>query len=346
MVTRHRFVTALAEAVHAPSIHNSQPWRLRLGHDDVELILDADVTPRLVDPIGRAALASMGAFAANVELLLEHHLQRATSITWLPEGAAVAGGPGAGGQEYHGVAVALVRLLGERIPADGDRVRRLVGAIPRRRTTRLPLLGGPPTPQQWDALTGFVPGTSLTPEAAAVQADAPLRAALLEITVEADAGREADPAYLAELQRWVGRHDDTGVPRTSVGVVDEARRYPGRDFTQTLDGDSSPTYARYEPDPALLVLHGPDDSPRTWLEAGRATQRVMLEATALGLGVGVLGQALEEASWRGRVDDVVSRSLGKDVVVHQLLRLGQTLAEPVARTTPRRSLPELLLHGA
>ena len=50
-----------AYAILAPSIHNTQPWRFRLGDEHVELWSDETGGLPVVDPLGRELVISCGA---------------------------------------------------------------------------------------------------------------------------------------------------------------------------------------------------------------------------------------------------------------------------------------------
>ena len=91
------------------------------------------------------------------------------------------------------------------------------------------------------------------------------------------------------------------------------------------------------------MLTSAGDSPTEQLLGGYAMQRAMLEATVLGLGVGVLGQALEEPASRALVNDAASDAFGEAVNVHQILRLGHPLGELSHVPTPRRPVAEVIL---
>ena len=342
MVDRDRIISALEDASLASSIHNSQPWRFRLGSDAVEVVLDASATPRTVDPAGRWALASIGAVVANLELALTARTGLAVATTYLPDGEAPAGDT-AGGAAYDGRTLAVVTLGETATTSVAMQAARLAGAIKERHTTRGPLLGGPPTQEEWADIRSAV---SYSQEIAADPADAELVPALLGLTAQAEMARQDETDYLDEIQGWVENEAPagTGIPRAAIGIPDADGHVPIRDFTQTPMGSSAGGEATFfEDPPALLVLHSAGDSAREQILGGYAMQRAMLEATALGLGVGVLGQALEEADSRAKVDAAASSSLGRDAVVHQVLRLGHPLGALTHTPTPRRPVAELIL---
>lgn len=342
MVEQHVIISAIEDATYASSIHNSQPWRFEILGDAVAVSLDASQTPRTVDPVGRWALASIGAVVANLEIALQAATGLATS-TELRLGDATGGGDLAGGQAYGGRPLAVVSLTEDELtPFQRLGAERLAGVIRERFTTREPLRGGAPSEQEWESVRGAI-ATGLG-GLDGVPAEPGLSGELLALTAVAETQRQDDPDYLLEIQRWIANSGDTGIPEGAVGLPDAEGRVPTRDFTQTPMGSSASGEAVFfEPDPALLVLVSAQDTPTDQLLGGYAMQRAMLEATALGLGVGVLGQALEEAASRTLVDATTSRALGRAVVVHQILRLGHPAEALQHVRTPRRPVAEVLL---
>src|SRR6516165_3100759 len=72
----------VAEAVWAPSVHNTQPWRFGTGSDQAgpQIGLYADPERRLAvsDPDGRELMISCGAALFTIRLALR-------SLGWVPE---------------------------------------------------------------------------------------------------------------------------------------------------------------------------------------------------------------------------------------------------------------------
>lgn len=341
MFERRRMLTALEDAVLAPSIHNSQPWRFRVSADQVEVVLDAAVTPRLVDPDGRWALQSMGAAVASLELAVGARLGHGVEIDWLPDGDEPGPGPTAGGQAFDGRTVAVLRTVSAP-PDEVAAAARLAAELPRRFTTRAPLRGGPPTAGELREIDTAA-GAASPVRGAGASAD--LAERLLEITALSDARRVDDPAYLAEVEGWIDRRGRVGIPHEAGGAASVDGSFPGRDFSRTLSGRAD--WARddaFESAPFLYLVLSPGGSPRESLLGGYGLQRALLAATAQGLGTGVLGQALEEHDTRARVDYLVSTALGRRVVVQQIVRLGHPDGELAHPATQRRPVKELLLH--
>jgi hypothetical protein len=59
----------IATAARAPSVHNSQPWRFRVGEDAIELLSDPD-RPAGTDASGREMLISCGAALFGLRLAM------------------------------------------------------------------------------------------------------------------------------------------------------------------------------------------------------------------------------------------------------------------------------------
>lgn len=341
MAEREQLVAAIEQATHASSIHNSQPWRFEIVGDSIAISLDASETPRTIDPAGRWALASIGAVLANLEIALT-----AAGLgidTQLRIDDVPASGDLAGGAAYSGRPLAVVTVLEDTPDAAAlAAAQELAAVIPTRFTTREPLTGGAPTEAEWQRLlTAVADGNGAL---SAHRAPRALADTLLQLTAGVETARQDDPDYLEEVQAWIERSESTGIPGGAVGLPDAEGRVPTRDFTQTPMGSSATGEAAFfEKEPALLVLTAPSDSATDQLVGGYAMQRAMLEATVLGLGIGVLAQALEESASRDRADAAASEAFGEPVVVHQILRLGHPGDQLHHTHTPRRPVSEVIL---
>jgi hypothetical protein len=86
------------------------------------------------------------------------------------------------------------------------------------------------------------------------------------------------------------------------------------------------------------VLLGTDaDVPRSWLAAGQALERMLLEITGLGYVASPLTQAVEVAATRVEL----CRDLGLQMEPHILLRVGRA---PIAPASRRRALRDVLVE--
>jgi nitroreductase len=306
-------------AVLAPSVHNSQPWRFRVRGRDLEVLADRDRQLTTVDPSGRQMMISVGAAIFNLRVGLLAH-GRLPVLNLLPEDA-------------HGTVAARI-TAGPSTVASGT-VQALANAIPRRHTNRLPFHS---TAIPWGVLDGLI--TAAAAERATLNAVGPVvRDAILRLTRTADERLRTRSAYRAEIAAWTYRDTQRsdGVPAQAFGPRDLGRRLVQRDFAlarPTFD----PGAASFEVNPRLLVVTTTEDSPRAWLQAGQALQRILLTATVRGLVATPMNQALEVPRMRRLV---TNQTAGR--FAQMILRIGY--AVPTG-PTPRRPWRELLVSDA
>ncbi|HEV7212032.1 MAG TPA: hypothetical protein VGN47_10015 [Blastococcus sp.] len=299
-------------AVLAPSVHNTQPWRLVMRLDRMELWADRSRQLPVLDPDGRALVQSVGAalLDARVALAAEGW---AAEVERLPR------------PEEPDLLAVLRPVAG---PAD-PMLAALEPTVARRHTNR----------RRFNA--DLVPDDVLRrlAESAAAERIALLpvlsvahRQLVAGLTREADEEQNASAAYRAELVRWTTRAESAGdgVPPGAVPHVDVHRRddLPLRDF-DTQGSGALPWDPGAPSDHTLVLFTSEDDDATAWLRSGEALQRVLLEATALGWVASPLTQALEVPRTRARLRAAVTR----EAYPQMLLRIGH--ADPTA-DVPRR----------
>ncbi|MGY1700222.1 Acg family FMN-binding oxidoreductase [Geodermatophilus sp. SYSU D00766] len=299
-------------AVLAPSVHNTQPWRIRLHPDRLEIHADRTRQLTVLDPAGRALTQSVGAALLNARVALAA-AGAAVRVDRLPDPADPS-------------------LLAVLRPVDGlpdTALAALSPAVRRRRTNR----------RRYDA--GRVPDDVLRVLVTAAAAedsvlvpvtreqDLLLLARLLQ---EADRIQNADPAYRAELRRWTNREAGTGdgVPASVVPHVDGRQHdpLPVRDF-DTIGAGQLPAETGSGTAQTLVLLATYQDDPLAWLRCGEAIERVLLELTVRGWVAGPLTQAVEVPVTRTQLRS----ALTWDTYPQSVLRIGRA---PATSPTPRR----------
>lgn len=310
---------ALALAVRAPSVHNSQPWRWRVGEESVHL--HADPTRHLprIDPARRDLMLSCG-------VALQHFTVALSALGW---GSTVHRFPNPANPDH----LASIEILG---PSVSEQDIALAAAIPRRRTDR-----------RWFSSWPVPSGDIALMASRAARLGVTLRRVedegeLAQVVAHAVREHISDPEYLAELSMWSGRHGTpAGVPARNTPATEKQGAFPSRVFANPVLDQPAGVNARDDAG-VVLVLATATDDPTALLQAGEATGAVLLTATALGLASCPLTEALEIASTR---DEVRTKLLGGDGFPQMLLRIGWAAlnADPLP-ATPRRPLSDVVVR--
>jgi nitroreductase len=264
----------LAAAGAAPSIHNTQPWRLRVcGGDLIEFHGDPARVLWVADPRGRALHLSCGAALFNLRLAMR--VIGAKPLVWpLPD---PAGEP---------TLLASVQLIEGR-PADLAE-HELFESIWHRHTSRAPF-SSRRIPAAVQGALEQAASAEFTVLRLLPDGDAALVVSLAEA-----AGKELANNFdhRVEMSRWIGKDGDDGVPASALGSRPARVPAPVRDLGYAAPMTPRPS-GSYEPVPHLTVLATASDEPVDWLRAGQALQRALLTATANGVAASFLYQPME-----------------------------------------------------
>jgi hypothetical protein len=317
-LTRKQIDEVLATAGLAPSLHNAQPWRFRLGRQSIVLVGDRERRLPGIDPEDHELRIACGAALFTLRLALHGQGVRPL-VTVLPDPAEPD-------------VLAVVRHGGNR-PITPE-LRRLLDAVPRRHTNRHPFTDSPvDSPEQ------FALRRAAQDEGGWLQfvQEPSERGRLRELAALAHERQMAEPAVLDELARWTatGPERRDGVPATAGGPLPEPTTgWVHRDFT----GGSARAAAGerpFEREPLVAVLTSHLSGRMGDLQAGQALQRILLTATADGLAVSFLSQIVEVPETRERLRHLIRATRPP----HAVLRIGRGHPVPA---TPRRQVHDLL----
>ena len=299
----------------APSIHNTQPWQIKVVSDDViELHGDPDRILWVADPHGRALHLSCGAALFNMRMAIR--MSGGKALIWpLPD---PRGEP---------------TLLASVQVAEGRQAslheHEMFDAIGLRHTSREPFS---------ERLVADSVLIDLEQEAGSEYAVLRMLSArdtgtVLEIAEAASQELAEDFDHRVELVKWLGGSPTDGIPAAALGAQPDHSPAPVRDMSYAAPGIPRPT-AGFERMPQLAVLSTARDEPADWLRAGQALQRVLLAATRHGVAASFLYQPMElhdmsgaEGWWPWPEHPQI------------ILRFGYG---PPAAQTPRRPVEEIL----
>jgi hypothetical protein len=336
-VDPRRFV--LSHALLAPNPHNRQPWLARLdGPDAITLFVDRTRLLPVTDAYSRQIVVGCGAFLELLVIAATARGLRAETRPW-PDGEAV--------HKLDQRPFARVQLVESDLERDV-----LYPHILARRSNK----------EAYDPDRTVGPAALASMTAAAVGpglrtafSTDPVEVARLRALVTRAYVREVEtPAAMKESvdlmrigRREVAKHRDgidlTGAPIEAMAAVGlltrEKMMTPGSMAFEQGKGLYAPLA---ESTNAFAWLVSEGNSRNAQLAAGRAYARMNLQATAQGLAIHPMSQALQEfaemAPLKAEVEQLTSTGAGERL--QMLVRVGYGRAVP---PSPRRGLSEHLI---
>jgi nitroreductase len=273
----------LGKAVLAPSSHNTQPWFFLLGEPHVDLLADRTRALPVNDPDGRELTISCGCALANL------------LVAAAARGLRVENRPFPDPGEPDWLARVSISRDGARPVPEGDLAR----FIDERRTCRTRFESRALEPGVIAALVeaASAEGAWLRPLLTDDQ-----RERAIALVVEGDAVQWANPDWRRELAAWMhtrGEGDGLTVSPLTAPVTQM--------IVRNIDmggGVGSKNRELAENSPLLVVLGTEGDTPRDWLLAGQALERVLLVACGEGLRAAYLNQPIQVASLRLQMQEL------------------------------------------
>ncbi len=309
---------AIGVATLAPSVHNTQPWRLLRHGRALEVRADRQRQLHVLDPEGRLLVTSCG--------VLVHHLRVALLGVGLAADVALLPDPAQPDL--------LARLqISPHGPPNDHEVDDAVAEL--RRTTVRGRFSPDPLPD------GLLERLRREVE----EQGAVLREIrgdeVVEVQVLVDRAERylaEDAAYQGELAAWVRSEPaEDGVPLEALDPrEDRAELVVGRAFVPAVAHPSQdiPPVAEH---PALVVLLTQGDRALDWLTAGQALSRLLLTCTENGVVAQPIGQVTDVPSMRS----ALTVALGVLARPQMLLRLGVGHGQPHAGRRPVADLLEV-----
>ncbi|MGD9862753.1 MAG: nitroreductase family protein [Pseudodonghicola sp.] len=308
----------LRYATLAANGHNTQPWRFAVTEGGVMLRPDLLRRTPVVDPDDHHLFASLGCAVENLAIAARARGLGGLVGAETPEaGLAVDLSPGAA------------------------QAQPLLEAIPLRQCTRGLYDGSPLGKEEAARLVAAAAAHGVE---ALVIAEKPKVEAVLGLVLEGNGIQIADPDFVRELKAWV-RFNPVQAARSGDGLFTGASGNPSLpgwlgprlfDLVFTAGAENDKYAAQVRSSAALIVLVAPENTPRGWVAAGRACQRLMLQATVEGLKCAFLNQAVEVPAMRAELRSLLGLGERRPNLV---LRVGRGPAMP---RSLRRPVAEVL----
>jgi hypothetical protein len=314
----------VAEAVWAPSVHNTQPWRFVADGQQLSVYADADRALPVADPAGREMMISCGAALFSVRLALR-------SLGYVPE-TRVLPDPGQ--------PMLVAEVTWRQRAAVSEWERRLASQVHRRRTHRGAFDAEPVS----DGTLAVLRESAARDGAALrIVPEGGRRGVLAAVVQTAEHALRLDSERVRELARWApapGSPRSDGVPATAYPARAEHTDpyFPGRDFAHGHGWGMPPLSSAPFPQAAGAVglLTTAADRRVDWVNAGQALQRILLTASAFGAAVALHSQPAE-LPW---LREFIRTQLSDGAYPHLVLRIGMVVQ---AAASVRRDPDDVLL---
>jgi nitroreductase len=272
----------IRHATLAASGHNAQPWRFRVMPARIDVLPDFARRTAVVDPDDHHLFASLGCAPETLSLAAGAQGRPGTLAFDPAEGGSLAFNEGDG-------------------PAPEPD---LADAIARRQCTRAEYDGRPVAPADMRALEAAAagaPGVATVLLTGRAQIDA-----VRDLVVAGNDAQMADPAFMRELKDWL-RFSPRAAMTRGDGLFAASSGAPALpdwlgpfvfDRIVTAAAERDRYAAQMNSSAGVAVFAAERADPEGWVAAGRACQRFMLRATALGLKCAFVNQPVEVATLR------------------------------------------------
>lgn len=304
----------IQHAILAPSSHNTQPWRFRLTASSIELYADLERVLPINDPQNRELHISCGCALMNLRVAVANAGKSAT-VTMLQDASDQT---------------LLARVTLQQAPADAE-LAELYDAVLLRRTYRNRFKKEPLEAVFCEQLCSVADTEQARLNLVVAEEQ---RDALIELVREGDSRQWQSENWRRELAQWLhsGRKGDgLAVP----GLVAPLVRGVVRHFDMGKSVASQDSLLADE-SPTLVLLSTAGDTPRDWLQAGQALQRVLLEAQRHGVQASYLNQPIQLAELRPKLEQLLALECHAQI----LMRMGYP--DELLPASPRRSLEEVM----
>lgn len=212
----------------------------------------------------------------------------------------------------------------------------LLEAIPHRQSTRSDYDGSAVSAADLSQLAAAaaVPGVDM------ILVTEPAQIALLrDLVIAGNTAQMADPAFVAELMQWL-RFNPNAAMATGDGLYSVASGNPALpdwlgprlfDMVFTAEAENEKYARQIATSSGVAVFVAEQDNPEHWVQAGRASQRFALQATAMGLKTAYINQPVEVPDLRSDLSALVGLPGRRPDIV---MRFGRAPAMPMSARRP------------
>lgn len=299
-------------AILAPSSHNSQPWKFNVTNDSILVFADKTRQLTVADADQRELYISLGCALENL-IVAADHFGYNSSVVYFP------------GEKD----LAAKVVLQPAVNSSGD--PRLFSAILSRQTNRNPYEPREISEADLETIKGLSSDAGVS---VFITRDSGIKKSFQDLVMQANAIQYSDVNFKSELGHWLGQGvmGPTGVRAKMAQLA-------------VVFLDVGPQQSKKDADlinstPYLGFISTANNDSISSVKAGMVLERFWLAATALGISLHPMSQALETAQTKAEIAELLPAQPGM-MQVQQAFRLGYGKEEVVHST--RRPLQEVLI---
>lgn len=307
----------IGQAIRAPSGHNTQPWKFRVTDGGIDILPDFSRALPVVDPDNRELFISLGCAAENLCIAASHRCYQ-TSVQVLSGGV---------------IHVGLTRH-------DGVQPSPLLSQIPVRQTNRLVYDGKAIPDADIDRLTAVEREAQVGVHF--FRKGSPLFDAVAALVLEGNSRQMHDGAFRNELRSWMRynrRHQDEnrdGLSYAVFGAPNLPRFISSFIMSLLINEKSQNDSDRKKIDASshFVLFTTRHNTTEEWVALGRTLQRLLLQATELGIAHAYLNQPNEVPALAVKMSQLPGLA---DEYPAVLIRLGYARPMPYSLRRPVES---------
>lgn len=299
-------INILSIARLAPSVHNSQPWLVKIDHNQLKIFPSKHKVLKQGDPTGRETLISLGIFTEACVIALNHSGFGVKNVDFSDQ------------NEIKIVLTASAKLI-------DDKSKELVAALKTRFTDRSVYKKISLSKTQLKKIESAWQSKNVEVLA---KNDSEIIERCAQLTQQGLRLALSSPSFRKELTRHMVPSKKTpyGIP---VGTL-QSGKLKSLLIKQLIASDTGQKkeaeleYERWQSASAVVFVLGSGDSRQYWLEAGRAYLQASLAIERLGLRQATSAAIVEAADFHEDIEKLLNTK--KRILC--LLRVGISQAKP------------------
>jgi hypothetical protein len=313
---KSRLPLILENARFAPSVHNTQPWKVHTENNCILVELDPDYLLKDGDPTGRETIISLGIFAEALSIAAEVEGFRTTAV------------------KLQGKSLELQLQPSKGTPRSMDLIDLLKARCTDRSIYR-------PTTLSDDMTIAIEHSWKKGGVSIHVVDDAQIIQTVADLTSKGIRLALSNPNFRKELSQylvvpWSSKQRGISVKSLYIpGILADMEPVLMR-LGIGLDAEARLEKERWESASAIVAITAAGDMPEYWLETGRAYLRVSLTIEKQGLSQATSAATVEASNYHEDIEDI----LHTNQRLQSMIRVG--LGKKERHYSPRIAVEEML----